>query len=59
MASKQSSLEALPYQGPPDRSIMENEIQTNYIAMKHTHYLGMSGPALRTAIGLTAGLCFM
>lgn len=25
----------------------------------HTHYMGMSGPALHTAIGLTAGLCFV
>ena len=25
----------------------------------HTHYMGMSGPALRAAIALTAGLCFV
>ena len=25
----------------------------------HTHYMGLSGPALRTAIGITAGLCFV
>ena len=25
----------------------------------HTHYMGLSGTALRTAIGLTAGLCFV
>lgn len=25
----------------------------------HTHYMGLSGPGLRFAIGLTAGLCFV
>ena len=25
----------------------------------HTHYMGLAGPALRTAIGLVAGLCFV
>ena len=25
----------------------------------HTHYMGLSGPGLRTAIGITAGLCFV
>ena len=25
----------------------------------HAHYMGLAGPALRTAIGLTAGLCFL
>ena len=25
----------------------------------HTHYMGLAGPALRTAIGIVAGLCFI
>jgi MFS family permease len=25
----------------------------------HTHYMGLAGPALRTAIGIVAGLCFV
>ena len=25
----------------------------------HAHYMGLAGPALRTAIGITAGLCFI
>lgn len=25
----------------------------------HAHYMGLAGPALRTAIGITAGLCFL
>ena len=25
----------------------------------HTHYMGLAGPALRTAIGVVAGLCFV
>lgn len=52
---------ALPvYQGPPDRSIVHNQIVSeNYVRMKHTHYFGLSGPGLRTAIAIAAGLCFM
>ncbi len=25
----------------------------------HAHYMGLAGPALRTAIGIVAGLCFV
>lgn len=25
----------------------------------HTHYMGLAGPALRTAVGVVAGLCFI
>ncbi|KAK5119575.1 hypothetical protein LTR85_007403 [Meristemomyces frigidus] len=32
---------------------------TPRLPMAHTHYMGLSGTALRTAIGLTAGLCFV
>jgi hypothetical protein len=28
-------------------------------SVKHGHYMGLSGSALRTAIGLTAGLSFL
>jgi hypothetical protein len=27
--------------------------------VRHAHYMGLSGSALRTAIGLTAGLSFL
>lgn len=27
--------------------------------VKHAHYMGLSGAALRTAIGVVAGLCFL
>ena len=52
---------ALPvYDGPPGRSIVNNAIRSeNYVAMQHTHYFGLSGPGLRTAIGVAAGLCFL
>jgi len=29
------------------------------VPVGHAHYMGLSGTALRTAIGLTAGLCFV
>lgn len=27
--------------------------------VKHAHYMGLSGSALRTAIGIVSGLCFL
>lgn len=32
---------------------------TSRLPMAHTYYMGLSGSALRAAIGLTAGLCFV
>ena len=32
---------------------------TPRVALPHARYMGLSGAALRTAIGLTAGLCFL
>lgn len=38
-----------------------NHITTSTVvgAVRHAHYMGLSGPALRTAIGLTAGMSFL
>lgn len=30
-----------------------------HVPVRHAHYMGLSGAALRTAIGLTAGLSFL
>lgn len=32
---------------------------TPRLSMPHTHYMALSGSALRTAIGITSGLCFL
>lgn len=59
--SPQAAHTALPvYNGSPDRSIVQSEIKSeNYVRMNHTHYFGLSGPGLRSAIAVAAGLCFV
>lgn len=41
---------------------MDHVLTTSTItgpATKHGHYMGLSGSALRTAVVMTAGLCFL
>jgi hypothetical protein len=50
------------FTGPRTQSLSSyarSETRTAHSSVKHAHYFGLSGPALRAAIGLTAGLCFV
>ncbi|KAK3672070.1 hypothetical protein LTR78_008040 [Recurvomyces mirabilis] len=38
---------------------MVDEMSAPRAALPHAHYMGLSGTALRIAIGMTAGLCFI
>lgn len=45
----------------PTPSLNNQSITTSRVIgpVRHAHYMGLSGAALRTAIGLTAGLSFL
>jgi len=61
MSSSISSLERPKFS--PEHSLDQGAITTSTVlapyGVRHAHYMGLSGSALRTAIGITAGMSFL